>query len=48
MTAFGPKSDEQDDQIHPIFAHARKAIIVSAIFGKYPTITSPFLIFKER
>ena len=48
ITALNPKSDEQEDHTAPILADARKAIIVSAIFGKYPTITSPFLIFKER
>ena len=34
MTAFAPKSEEHEDQTAPIFAEAKKAIIVSAIFGK--------------
>ena len=34
MTAFDPKSEEQEDQTAPILAAAKKAITVSAIFGK--------------
>ena len=34
ITALEPKSEEHEDQTAPIFAEAKKAIIVSAIFGK--------------
>ena len=44
MTACVPKSAEQEDQTAPIFAAERKLITVSGIFGRYPTITSPFLM----
>ena len=44
ITACVPKSAEQEDQTAPILAADKKLIIVSGIFGRYPTTTSPFLI----
>ena len=48
MTAWAPKSEEQEDQTAPIFAEAKKLIIVSGQLGRNPTITSPPFIPNSR
>ena len=44
ITAFGPKSAEQEDHIAPILAEAKNEITVSGIFGRIAAILSPFWI----
>jgi hypothetical protein len=47
ITPCAPKSGEHEDHIIPFFAHAKKQIIDSILFGTYAATLSPFFKFND-